>query len=285
MSYTSFAVFGAGTIGSPIIAGLAAKPGISTVVIGRPGSKSLDNLPAGVKAAAVDTADVAAVAAVLKEHKVEVIVSAVGSPAVPAQEPLVKAAKEAGVKLFVPSEFGFPTEGHTTGFFTLKNKIADDLKAAGIPSVRIYVGLFTDNIPFVFGYLKDKKITVVGSGDVDASFTTVADITGFTVHVLTTLPPAQLENKTFRIQGERIKFNQLGALFNTTVVHADQVAAEPAALAQVLTGILLAADAGGGSSGWLPAEGKEGTGDQAAGSANHLWEGHHWTTIKEFHKL
>ncbi|KAF7310461.1 NmrA domain-containing protein [Mycena chlorophos] len=281
-SYTSFAVLGAGKIGGPIIAGLAAKPTLCVVVLGRPGSKSLEDLPAGVKVAAVDTTDVAAVAAVLKEHEVEVVVSALSTHAITAQEPIAKAAKEASVKLFVPSEFGFPTDGHKFGPLHEKGKFAELLKSLGVPSLRIFTGAFMQLIPVAFGYAKTQKFTIIGSGEVPVSFTSLADITGFVVYVLTSLAPSQLENKVFRVQGDRTTLNDLAPLFSTTVEHVTELEGPMAA---EIKGFMLVADSGAGSTGWNGLEGKEGTGDAAAGSANKLWEGHHWTTIKELFNL
>nr|GAT46069.1 predicted protein [Mycena chlorophos] len=281
-SYTSFAVFGAGTIGSPIIAGLAAKPNISVVAIGRPGSKSLQNLPAGAKAAAVDSADAAALSAVLKEHRVDVVVSALGTHGIAAQASIARVAKDAGVKLFVLSEFGFPTAGHKVGMFGDKNNAAEELKNIGLPSLRIYTGVFMEVIPLAFGYAQHKKFTIVGSGEVPVSMTSIGDIAGFTVHVLTTLPSSQLENKTFRIQGQRLKLNELGPIFNTTVEHVEELEGP---MAKELKGLMLIADSGAGSTGWDGEAGKEGTGDAAAGSANKFWEGHQWKTVKEVHNL
>ncbi|KAJ7071406.1 hypothetical protein C8F01DRAFT_432983 [Mycena amicta] len=281
MSYKSFAVVGAGTVGSAIVAGLAGK-NLPVVVLARPGSKSIDNLPAGAKSATLDTSDAAAVAAVLKEHKVDVVLSTVTTTAVSAQKPIVDAAKAAGVKLFVPSEYGMPTDGETQGVLGAKNQIAEQLKSLGIPSLKIYTGIFTEFLPWLFAYTENKKINVIGEGEVPVSFTSAPDIAGFVVHVLTTLPPAELENKAFRIEGDRIKANDIGALFKTTVEHVSQI---PGELGDLKTGLLTAVDTGAGSTGWNAVTKSEGTGDAAAGGANKLWPGHHWKTIKEVHNL
>lgn len=137
-SYKSFAVIGAGALGSTIVAAFAAQ-NLPVVVLARPGSKSTDKLPAGTKLATVDTSDAAAVAAVFKEHTVDVVLSTVTGYAIGAQKSLIEAAKAANIKLFVPSEYGVPTEGLNEGIWAEKNQIAEQLKSAGIPSLRIYV--------------------------------------------------------------------------------------------------------------------------------------------------
>ncbi|KAJ7016891.1 hypothetical protein C8F04DRAFT_980489, partial [Mycena alexandri] len=54
-----------------------------------------------------------------------------------AQKPAVNTAKAAAVKLYVPSEFGSPTDGHPEGFLGAKNKPAEYVRSVGLPSVRM----------------------------------------------------------------------------------------------------------------------------------------------------
>ncbi|KAF7306472.1 NmrA domain-containing protein [Mycena indigotica] len=236
-SYKSFALVGAGLLGTPIVVSLAAK-NVPVVVISRPNSKSLDKLPVGVQvnSAVVDTSDSAAVTAVLKENNVDVVIA------------------------------------------TLASQGVQHLKEVGVPSLRIFTGLFMEFILMAFGYAKTKKIVVLGKGEATISSTSITDIAGFVAHVLTTLPHEQVENKILRIQGDSLKANELGPLFNTTVEHVDDIPGP-------MKGLMLAADNGAGSTGWDVVAGREGTGDAAAGSASELWPGHHWRTIKEVHHI
>jgi hypothetical protein len=55
---------------------------------------------------------------------VEVLISAVAYGALPSQSTIADASKEAGVKLFVPSEFGLPTEGGKGGHLVIKSQFA-----------------------------------------------------------------------------------------------------------------------------------------------------------------
>jgi len=75
---------------------------------------------------------------------IDVVVSAIAQAALRLQEGIATAAKEAGVKLFVPSEFGTPTEGATEGHFVEKAGIQGQLKAAGMPYALFYTGAFAD---------------------------------------------------------------------------------------------------------------------------------------------
>ncbi|KAJ7443255.1 hypothetical protein B0H11DRAFT_2093161 [Mycena galericulata] len=280
-SYKSFAVIGPGALGSAIVAAFAAR-NLPVVVLARPGSKSTDKLPAGAKLATADTSDAAAVAAVFKEHTVDVVLSTVTGYAIGAQKSLIEAAKAANIKLFVPSEYGVPTEGLNEGVWAEKNQIAEQLKSAGIPSLRIYNGIFTEYIPWLFLNAETKKIHIVGKGEAPLSATALPDVAGFVVHVLTTLPSAELENKIFRIEGERTKANDLGALFKTAVEYVTEI---PGETGDIKTRAATELDSGLGSTGWSVVTKSEGTGDAAAGSANKLWPGHHWKTIKEVHGL
>lgn len=126
MTYTSFAIIGAGGLGKPILTELIARHK-SVVVLARVGSDSVKALAAdGVKVVPVDYTDVAAVAAVFKEHRVEVVISTIGYAALSVQKPIGDAAKKAGVKLFSPSEYGFVSEASEVALTAAKNEFAGE---------------------------------------------------------------------------------------------------------------------------------------------------------------
>lgn len=72
-------------------------------------------------------------------------------PALGAQQDLGKAAKAAGVKLFVPSEFGVPKEDATEGGFGQKNAVLRRLKDIGLPYTIFHTGPMPDMLflPYV----------------------------------------------------------------------------------------------------------------------------------------
>jgi hypothetical protein len=105
----------------------------------RPESSSAKSLPSDVKPVAVELTDVPALAAAFKEHEIEVVISTVALKGLPHQKLLGDAAKQAGVKLFVASEFGFSTIGQTEGELGLKAEFGEYLKEIGMPFVRIFV--------------------------------------------------------------------------------------------------------------------------------------------------
>ncbi|KAJ6466126.1 hypothetical protein C8R47DRAFT_1188118 [Mycena vitilis] len=278
-TYKSFAVIGAGTLGVPLIEALVTK-NVSVVLLSRPGS-SAKPVPASVQVVHVDYTDAAAVAEVFEQYNVDVVLPTITATAGAAQRALADAAKLAQVKLFVPSEYGFPSDGCTEGIHGEKNEIDVYLKFLTIPTARIYNGLFTEFIPWLTGYTAENgKFAIVGKGEAPVSFTAVPDIAGFVAHILTTLPPSQLENRIFRLEGERASLNDVAGLFKASIEYVDSVAGEAA---ELKTGVARELDSGAGSTGWDRVENVEGLGSDAAGSANALWPGHHWKTIKEVH--
>ncbi|KAJ6466603.1 hypothetical protein C8R47DRAFT_990901 [Mycena vitilis] len=280
-AYNSFAVIGAGTLGIPIISALLTK-NVSVVLLSRPGSGPKPGLPPAVKVVHVDYTDAAAIAAVFTAHGVEVVLPNMTTTASAAQTAVVDAAHSAGVKLFVPSEYGCPTDGHTEGVHGEKNRIAAQLKSLNIPSVRIYTGFFVEFISWITGYAETGKLTILGKGEAPVAFTSIEDIAEFVAHILTTLPASELEDRIFRIEGERTTFNSAAGLFKAPVEHVDRLTGEDAELKTVLWAVL---ENGGGSTGWDEVNKVERSGSDAAGSANALWPGHHWRSIKEVHGL
>ena len=115
-TFKSFAVAGANSaIGKATVEALAKVANTSTLVLTRKSIPRPEWLPSAVTHAGIDYDDIEGTAAVLREHKVEVVIAPVGHFAVPQQIPLASAAKAAGVQLFVPSEFGTPTKGWKKG--------------------------------------------------------------------------------------------------------------------------------------------------------------------------
>ena len=75
---------------------------------------------------------------------VDVVISTISGEGLNIQGKIAEAAKEAGVKLFVPSEFGGASEGETEGLFGQKATIQSQLKVLGIPYALFYTGPFAD---------------------------------------------------------------------------------------------------------------------------------------------
>ncbi|KAG1894073.1 uncharacterized protein F5891DRAFT_737153 [Suillus fuscotomentosus] len=109
--FKSFAIVGAGPhIGIPVVKAFLAI-GTPVLVIARPTSKNTSALPnddPNPKVVRADYTSASEVSAILRENKMDVLISTVTFffEGVVVQDVLADAAKEAGVKLFAPSEFG-----------------------------------------------------------------------------------------------------------------------------------------------------------------------------------
>lgn len=129
--YTSFAFFGIGEIGLAIAKALLAQ-NASVVVLRRLSSTSDLGLPPNVKIARVDYTKPEDVASIFRENNVEVVISTVGGLSLDEHGPYLvqnqisDAAKLADVKLFVPSEFGIPSNGRKDSVWKVKDGVAGE---------------------------------------------------------------------------------------------------------------------------------------------------------------
>ncbi|PBL01603.1 hypothetical protein ARMGADRAFT_221593 [Armillaria gallica] len=108
-----------------------------------------------------DYKNVEAVAAVPKANRIEVVICALTWQSVEAnyaeRTALADAARAAGVKLFVPSEY---------------------VIGIGLSTARFFIGIFFSWIPGLSGCPSTGKINVVGTGWTQASWTATEDIGG-----------------------------------------------------------------------------------------------------------
>lgn len=165
---TSFAVAGGtGGLGSFIVQALVAK-GNAVVVLSRTGTAT--TVP-GATVKAVDYTSPKSLEAALEG--VQVVISALNAQGLALQPALADAAKRANVELFVPSEFGNPTEGIISGPLKGKADFAAYLKEIGIPSLRVFTGPFPDFLLVPFTGFDFAKGTAkwVGKGDTPVSIT------------------------------------------------------------------------------------------------------------------
>ncbi|KAK0431911.1 hypothetical protein EV421DRAFT_1851756 [Armillaria borealis] len=287
--YKSFAMVGAaGHIGKHIFAALHERTTATSpiLVITCASSSSADVIPPSpkVKIAKVeDYKNVEEVATILRAHHIEVLVSTANwqtEEGICAEETaLVDAARAAGVKLFVPSEFGVSSVDAPTGLWKAKDDVAKHMKEIGLPSARFFMstitGQFFSWIPIACGYPSTGKINlVVGTGNTPGSFTADEDV-GVSLnlaHVLTTLPPSELNDRIFRIEGERASYGEIAAKVRLPVVRVENVPSDSEQLSLFCTMAQKLFEEGYGSSGWDHALKKDGA--ERAGGANALWTGH-----------
>ncbi|KAG2133299.1 hypothetical protein DEU56DRAFT_913914 [Suillus clintonianus] len=282
--FKSFAIVGAGPhIGIPIVNAFLAI-GAPILVIARPTSTNTSALPdddPNLKVVRVDYTSASEISAILRENKVDVLISTVSffSGGIAAQDVLADAAKEAGVKLFVPSEFGVSPP--VTGPGREKHDFAVYAKSIGLPTLRVYNGLFHDFVPWLTAVTETGKLHLVSKGKMPGSFTAISDVAGYVAHILTTQPPSRLLDVEVRIEGQRATLAEISALYkgSVPVVHCDAIPTEGVPLADVRTAFQQRFEFGGVSSGWNPET--ESDDAELASKDNSLWEGHRWLTIGE----
>ncbi|KZV93925.1 NAD(P)-binding protein [Exidia glandulosa HHB12029] len=214
LTYTSFVVAGAGSIGSLTASELLAIPGTRVTVLTRGGNTKI---PAGATERIVDYGKPEELVKALKDVGAEVVISTLSGPGFASQIPLADAALEAGVKLFVPSEFGsISHEAPSPGPFDAKNAASKHLKAIGFPYTIFYIGVFAD-LPFtIFPSVLDVEkhtLTVAGTGNVKVSFTTRPDIARYVAHVLTHSTPSALSNTIIGIEAEKLTWRELAKIY------------------------------------------------------------------------
>ncbi|KZO93430.1 NAD-P-binding protein [Calocera viscosa TUFC12733] len=217
--YKNFAVAGAGGLGNFIIDELLRKKAagnVHKIVVLTRSMQGKDALAAkGVEPIVVDYNSPDALWSALQG--VDVVISTVAGrsgPVLTVQEPLAEAAKAAGVKLFVPSEFGGDTINHKDGPLAAKNAQHDKLTQLGLPWALFFTGMFSDyfwNQPFLGFDLNNGKVEVAGMGSGLVSWTSRKDIARYVVYATTSLPPSKLHNHVFKIEGERTSVKKVVA--------------------------------------------------------------------------
>ncbi|BCS21575.1 aromatic alcohol reductase [Aspergillus puulaauensis] len=104
-TFQKVALLGKGALGSVLLTELL-KAQYTVTVLTR-SIASLGDLPTGATAKEVDYASVSSLTAALQGH--DIVISTVSPSAIPLQKPAIDAAIQAGVKRFIPAEFGAMT--------------------------------------------------------------------------------------------------------------------------------------------------------------------------------
>ncbi|KAI0344660.1 NAD-P-binding protein [Trametopsis cervina] len=216
--YKTFAVVGAGTIGGPVISELLKLKATGTIssvsLITRSSTHPLSS--SGVQILTVSYTDPSSLTRALSG--IDVLISTVATAGLVHQPALAQAAKEAGVKLFVPPEFGMPSDVDVPGVLGAKYRFKQELKKLGLPYTAICSGIFTGfifNVP-PFGWdVKNGKATIFGDGDAQNSWTDAPDVARYVAHVLTHVPREKLEWQTLRIQGDLASMNDILTAYQT----------------------------------------------------------------------
>ncbi|KAK3316791.1 hypothetical protein B0H66DRAFT_305784 [Apodospora peruviana] len=183
-----------GNLGPAILNGLrtAQPPFKSITVLTRTGSNTTTTYPSDITIKQVDYSSPESLISALTG--INALISAVPARSAPAQKLIIDAAVAAGVKSFVPSEFGLDSTNAAlnkdfAGLWTSKVEIQTylaELKSAGkIDYALIFTGLFLDW--GLDGFLVDvynKTVELWDGGDTVLSLTTRASIAKAVVGVL-----------------------------------------------------------------------------------------------------
>ncbi|KAF2318130.1 hypothetical protein GH714_041483 [Hevea brasiliensis] len=164
---------------------------------------------------------------ILKEHKIEIVISAVGGEKILDQLPLVEAIKAVGtVKRFLPSEFGHDvnrTEPVEPGLrmYIEKRKVRDLIEEYGIPFTYICCNSiaswpYFDNTHPSEVHPPLDKFQIYGDGNVKAYFVAGTDIGKFTMKIV---DDVRTLNKSvhFRPPCNFYNINELAALWEKKI--------------------------------------------------------------------
>jgi len=150
-----------------------------------------------------------------KLRGVDVIISCLSGPALKEQLKIVKAAKEAGVRRFIPSEYGvtaeIPENSSTHPFWSVKAEVFNAIKDAGLEYTLFTNGVFVDieGLPWSEPekIVEEDKIRVPGDGEALVSWTHRRDLAKFIVASLH--KPEISKNRVLTFVGDVKSWNQI----------------------------------------------------------------------------
>jgi nucleoside-diphosphate-sugar epimerase len=167
-----------GNVGSAILAELL-KNGLDVTVI----SRSSQEAPAGARAVQADYNSITSLSSALKGH--DAVVSAVGAAGIVGQKVIIDAAILAGVKRFIPSDYGSVSadpeardEPTFLPFITIQDYLKEKATAGEIEYTIVSTGPFLD---LVFGTplfvdFHNRLVELYGDGKLRLSSTSIAGV-------------------------------------------------------------------------------------------------------------
>ncbi|KAM4063035.1 NAD(P)H-binding domain-containing protein [Hirsutella rhossiliensis] len=205
----------AGSLGSVLVARLVASGRFKVRVLRRQGSGS--TFAPGTDVVDVDFGSVDSLSAALAGQ--DAVVAALGAPGLGLQPTLVDAAVAAGVRRFLPSEFGSDLANPLTRklpVFADKARTSDYLEAKASTTLLTYT--LVSNGPFLdwglrHNFILDSssyKPAIWDGGDAVFSTTTLASVADAVVGVLS--HPDETRNRTVYVEDLKLTQNRLLAL-------------------------------------------------------------------------
>ncbi|KAG0646468.1 Oxidoreductase BOA1 [Hyphodiscus hymeniophilus] len=207
-----------GALGEPVLDAIVKSGKFSVTVLARSASKAA--FPSSVKVATVDYSDVASLTEAFRGN--DAVVSTVGTPGLQGQTIAIDAAIAAGVKRFLPSEFGSDLGNPKTaalpifGYKVHVNKYLEEKVAANpdFAYTLIRNGAFLDwglDMNFLLD-MKSGKPAIYDGGDQLFSTTTLKSVGQAVVGVLT--HPDETKNRAVYVQDMLISQNKLLTIAN-----------------------------------------------------------------------
>ncbi|KAJ2081324.1 hypothetical protein H4R24_002443 [Coemansia sp. RSA 988] len=148
---------------------------------------------------------------------IDTVLSAVGLAGVLDQTPMIDGAIQAGVRWFIPSEFGvahyasvwMPFTSPLASKSTIEQYLAENARPKGLAYTIVYTGLALDYLdPRSLGLKLNKKATtLVGRGGTPISFTAMGDVVRLVAEIVQR--PTEMQNRTIRYTGSTNKLRDL----------------------------------------------------------------------------
>ncbi|KAL6900041.1 hypothetical protein GGI43DRAFT_423171 [Trichoderma evansii] len=180
-SFKHIALLGKGMLGSAILPQLVEK-GFEVTLFTRSKS-SLKDVPSGVHVAEVDYSSLSSLTEALKGK--DVVVTTITAAAIPEQKIIIDAAIQAGVKRFIPADFGALSTDPSAKDLPIhiptaqiRQYLTEKAEEGKIEYTVFSNGLFLELIfsfPFVFD-VANRKVELVDNGENPFSVTTTASI-------------------------------------------------------------------------------------------------------------
>ncbi|RKP10200.1 hypothetical protein THASP1DRAFT_22040 [Thamnocephalis sphaerospora] len=205
---------GTGNVGSNIVRALLADKDYEVTILRRVGSQSkrLDELRAlGAKVtSAVDYNRHAELVQAMQNT--DILISAIDFFAIPEYQPkLFRAAKEAGVRRVVPSDYSQGTAAMQKTMYKDPDVVMRSISDVGLEYTRYFCGWFYDFLltKEVGIDLEHHKALVYGSGEMDVSVIQQYDLG---CYIAASLKDPRSTNAVFHFQGDAVTYRQLVAL-------------------------------------------------------------------------
>ncbi|CAB4397138.1 unnamed protein product [Rhizophagus irregularis] len=121
------------------------------------------------------------------------------------QTPLLAAAKEASVKRFIPSEFGFEYKVGVHQITDGKIRFEEEVIKSGLEYTIIYNGLFQEFLGWIGFDVKNKKATFYADGNKKLHTTSLSDVGKYTIE---TLKMPEARNSFIKVAGVTLSLNE-----------------------------------------------------------------------------